>query len=83
MSTVTSYSTPCVHVCRSHLPEYSVSANTGIRAADIGMPQLAMHSIREVMSCVDLTYAYQHFVTFFDKFADVDQMISKVDRPKA
>lgn len=30
-----------------------ISANTGIRTVDIGMPQLSMHSCREVMGIVD------------------------------
>jgi aspartyl aminopeptidase len=29
-----------------------VAANTGIRAVDAGMPQLSMHSCREVAMCI-------------------------------
>ncbi len=43
---------------------HSLSANTGILAADIGMPQLSMHSIREMMGSKDLSHAYQFFTTF-------------------
>merc|ERR1719198_1063712 len=35
-----------------------IAANTGMRAVDVGMPQLSMHSVREVMGIADLTYAH-------------------------
>jgi aspartyl aminopeptidase len=38
-----------------------ISANTGIRAIDMGCPQLSMHSIRETMGVCDCTY----FVSFY------------------
>ena len=33
-----------------------ISANTGIRTVDVGMPQLSMHSCREVMGIADCKY---------------------------
>jgi aspartyl aminopeptidase len=35
-----------------------ISANTGIRAIDMGCPQLSMHSIRETMGVCDCTYYF-------------------------
>lgn len=35
-----------------------ISANTGIRTVDVGMPQLSMHSCREVMGIVDCKYSH-------------------------
>lgn len=32
---------------------------------DVGMPQLAMHSIREMCGVDDVQMAYQHFLGFF------------------
>ena len=58
-----------VCVCR-------LSTNTGIRAVDLGMPQLSMHSIREMMGCDDLTHATNLFEAYFRDFRAVDSMIS-------
>ena len=33
-----------------------ISANTGIRAIDMGCPQLSMHSIRETMGVADCKF---------------------------
>ena len=52
-----------------------ISANTGMRAVDIGMPQLSMHSIREMMGVADLTYATTLFTAFYADFRAVDDMI--------
>lgn len=53
-----------------------ISANTGIRAVDLGMPQLSMHSIREMMGCQDLTFAARLFTTFFKSFREIDKSIN-------
>mmetsp|Transcript_23394 Transcript_23394/g.32025 ORF Transcript_23394/g.32025 Transcript_23394/m.32025 type:complete len:121 (+) Transcript_23394:1173-1535(+) len=45
-----------------------LSTNTGISAVDLGMPQLSMHSIREMMGCRDLTSAVRLFATFFKDY---------------
>jgi len=52
-----------------------ISANTGMRAVDLGMPQLSMHSIREMMGVADLTYGRELFEAFFADFRAVDEMI--------
>ena len=57
---------------------YSLSTNTGIRAVDIGMPQLSMHSIREMMGCDDLTYATKLFEAYLKDFRTIDSLL-KVD----
>lgn len=57
----------------------SISHNTGIRAVDLGMPQLSMHSIREMMGGSDLTFAYRLFRTFFSEFRSIDSSLKNVD----
>ncbi len=52
-----------------------LSANTGIRTVDAGMPQLSMHSCREVMGMVDLTNGHELFQAFFRYFREVDDDI--------
>lgn len=55
-----------------------LSANTGVRAVDVGMPQLSMHSIRETMGAADLTYASRLLLAFYRDFREVDSEL-KVD----
>mmetsp|Transcript_96200 Transcript_96200/g.188940 ORF Transcript_96200/g.188940 Transcript_96200/m.188940 type:complete len:488 (+) Transcript_96200:58-1521(+) len=49
-----------------------LSTHTGIRAVDLGMPQLSMHSIREMMGCDDLTHATALFEAYFRDFRSVE-----------
>jgi len=49
-----------------------LSANTGIRTVDLGMPQLSMHSCREVMGIADLTHGLNLFKAFFKHFNELD-----------
>lgn len=55
----------------------TVSALTGIRTVDAGMPQLSMHSCREVMGIVDLYHGVELFKTFFSRFRELDNKLSK------
>ena len=50
-----------------------ISEKTGIRCMDVGMPQLAMHSCREVMGKEDLVHAVKLFVAFFEGFRELDE----------
>mmetsp|Transcript_123246 Transcript_123246/g.200512 ORF Transcript_123246/g.200512 Transcript_123246/m.200512 type:complete len:515 (+) Transcript_123246:2-1546(+) len=52
-----------------------ISANTGIRCVDLGMPQLSMHSIREMMGVADLTNCLKLFSAFYKDFNTVDSML--------
>eukprot|EP00978_Attheya_sp_CCMP212_P001858 scaffold3824_cov48-Attheya_sp.AAC.7 len=49
-----------------------IAATTGIRAVDVGMPQLSMHSCREVMGISDLTNGLELFTAFFKLFREID-----------
>lgn len=54
-----------------------ISSITGIRAIDIGCPQLSMHSIRETMGTSDLSYSLGLFKGFFKYFREVDDSIKE------
>lgn len=49
-----------------------LSANTGIRTVDVGIPQLAMHSIREMCGIEDVASATELLKVFFSEFSQVD-----------
>jgi len=52
-----------------------ISAATGIRTVDAGMPQLSMHSCREVMGVADLTNGLELFTAFFTHFREIDDAL--------
>lgn len=54
-----------------------ISSSTGIRAIDIGCPQLSMHSIRETMGTSDLSFALDLFKGFFQYFREVDDSMKE------
>ena len=47
------------------------TAQTGIKSVDVGIPQFAMHSIREFLGVVDLFYYKNVFEEFFKSFENV------------
>ena len=46
-----------------------ISSKCGMKTVDVGAPQLAMHSIREMCGVIDLLYYKFLFSTFFNNFA--------------
>ncbi|KAJ1650737.1 hypothetical protein IWQ61_008531 [Dispira simplex] len=52
-----------------------LSAKLGMRTIDVGCPQLAMHSIREMAGADDVGHAIQLFNAFFKEFGVLDKMI--------
>jgi len=54
-----------------------ISAATGIRAIDMGCPQLSMHSIRETMGICDITNGLELFKAFFAHFREVDSSVEQ------
>ena len=52
-----------------------VSAKLGIPCVDVGIPQLSMHSIREVAHVADLDSTVHLFVTLFQQYAKISSMI--------
>ena len=54
-----------------------ISSTTGMRAIDMGCPQLSMHSIRETMGVKDFTHGLALFRTFFSDFSTIDNKIEE------
>lgn len=52
-----------------------IAAATGMRAVDVGMPQLAMHSVREMMGVKDLAHGLDMFKGFLKDFRTIDDEI--------
>ena len=50
-----------------------MSANLGMRTVDVGAPQLAMHSAREVMAVADVGHYVDLMYAFYEKFSDYDR----------
>ncbi|KAI1178407.1 aminopeptidase-like protein [Nemania sp. FL0916] len=50
----------------------SISSALGVRAADAGMPQLSMHSIRATCGALDPGLGVKFFKAFLDKYEQVD-----------
>ena len=60
-----------------------LSANTGMRTVDVGIAQLAMHSIREMCGAQDVGTAYEHFKAFFEEFSRLDATLEVDNLPPA
>lgn len=52
-----------------------VSANTGIRTVDVGIPQLSMHSVREMCHVKDIQHSVDHFKAFYKNFWALDDSL--------
>ncbi|UPQ99044.1 aminopeptidase I zinc metalloprotease [Chloropicon primus] len=50
-----------------------VSTKTGMRTADVGIPQWSMHSVREVCGCDDVGYAVEHFRAFWEELGTIEK----------
>ncbi len=57
-----------------------LSASCGIRTVDVGIPQWAMHSIRETCGIKDVASAIQLFKYFYAEFASVDAKLKFDDQ---
>lgn len=56
-----------------------LSSILGCRTVDVGIPQLSMHSIREMCGADDIAIAYDHFVAFFQDFSKLDATLGDID----
>jgi aspartyl aminopeptidase len=49
----------------------ALASGVGMKTVDIGAPQLAMHSCREMCGTTDALYYHKLFLEFFKSFRDV------------
>ncbi|XP_042421928.1 probable aspartyl aminopeptidase [Zingiber officinale] len=52
-----------------------LASGVGIRTVDCGIPQLSMHSVREICGKEDVDIAYKLFTAFFRSFSDIDKKL--------
>ncbi|KAJ4757561.1 hypothetical protein LUZ62_067936 [Rhynchospora pubera] len=53
-----------------------LASGVGIRTVDCGIPQLSMHSVREICGKEDIDNAYKIFSSFFGNFSEIDKKLS-------
>lgn len=51
-------------------------------AVDIGVPQLAMHSIREMCAVADVAACHRAFVSFFESISQIDSEVDPDTLPQ-
>jgi len=52
-----------------------LASNCGMRTVDVGIPQLSMHSIREMCGTADLVHSIHLIQAFFSEFPTLDQRL--------
>ncbi|PQQ21968.1 putative aspartyl aminopeptidase [Prunus yedoensis var. nudiflora] len=53
-----------------------LASGAGIRTVDCGIPQLSMHSVREICGKEDIDIAYKHFKAFYQTFSSIDKKLN-------
>jgi aspartyl aminopeptidase len=59
-----------------------LATQLGLRTCDVGMPQLSMHSCREMMGADDLSNCHALLAAFFQSFRDVDAQVHACAPPR-
>ena len=54
-----------------------VATRLGLRTVDVGLPQLSMHSVREMCGADDVGHAITFFRHFFKRFPSLDARVSE------
>ncbi|CAK7325248.1 unnamed protein product [Dovyalis caffra] len=52
-----------------------LASGAGIRTVDCGIPQLSMHSVREICAKEDIDIAYKYFKAFYQNFSSIDKKL--------
>lgn len=56
-----------------------VATRLGLRTVDIGVPQLSMHSCREMCGTEDIAHSLKFFTSFYGTFPSVDASVTGTD----
>ena len=56
-----------------------LATRLGIRTVDVGVPQLSMHSVREMAGVDDIGHAVKFFHAFFDAYPAIDAALVGAD----
>jgi aspartyl aminopeptidase len=56
-----------------------LASKLGCRTVDVGIAQLAMHSVREMCGAEDVDLAHRHLLAFFETCGQLDKLLD-VDR---
>ena len=56
-----------------------LATRLGVRTVDVGVPQLSMHSVREMCAAEDVVAATRFFSGFFRRFGPVDDSLTGAD----
>jgi len=60
-----------------------LASGLGVRTVDVGAPQLAMHSIREMCGVADVGHALAHLTAFFEDFSGLVEGVDVDALPRA
>lgn len=53
-----------------------LATRLGVRTVDVGVPQLSMHSVREMCAATDADAAERFFAGYFARFGPVDASLA-------
>ncbi|KAJ9512975.1 hypothetical protein QJQ45_029108 [Haematococcus lacustris] len=62
---------------------HQIQPHARVWTVDVGIPQLAMHSIREMCGTDDVGIAYRHFLAFWQDFSRLDATLDVDSLPPA